>query len=369
MVVALMQPEACIPHETLLTMTAAPQKDTAERLHSLRIVRAADTSPKRRRRWVTRLAIAVIPLGAAVALIWPTVELPRFFARMNSQEASKAAPLVAAQPKTQPAVVAESAPAPAQLTLAGYLVARRSVEVAAEVPSVITGLHVDEGDRVSADQLIAELDGSQAAAAFAIAEAKANAADWSIDVLQAEFAEVDAARQRTRSLFDRGLSSQATMDSAEATALALASRLSEAIAKRDIAILEAERAGLLLEKYSVTAPIAGTVTGCAAQVGETVSPGDFDDVGSGGICTIVDFNSIVIEIDVPEMMIHRVQPGAFAIATLEAYPDDPLVTVVDSIAPIANRAKSTIKARLKFTGPEDSRLRPNMAVTVRLKEQ
>ncbi|MEM8796924.1 MAG: efflux RND transporter periplasmic adaptor subunit [Pseudomonadota bacterium] len=342
-------------------MTAAPKNDTAERLHSLRIVRDEEQSSTRGRWWGLPLLFLTVFVGGASAAIW----FPYALERIGIQQAAQEPSGLTSEPVADPVAAA----APAQLTMAGYLVARTSVEVAAEVPSVILALHVDDGDRVSAGTLIAELDGSLAATAFAIAEAEASAAEWAIEVLQAKLAAAESARDRTRTLSERGLSSQATMDTAEATAIGLSSRLSEAIARRDIAALEAERAGLLLEQYHVTAPINGTITDCAAQVGETVSPGDFDDSGSGGICTIVDFSSIVIEIDVPEIMIHRVQPGAYAVATLDAYPDDPLEAVVHSIAPIANRAKSTIQARLTFTGPEDSRLRPNMAVTVRLEEQ
>ena len=342
-------------------MTAAPKNDTTERLHSLRIVREDDTSETRGRRWGLPLLFLAVFAGGASAAMW----LPDTLERLSVQEAVQVQPEDASEPVTAVA----TAPAQAQLTMAGYLVARTSVEVAAEVPSVILALHVEDGDSVSTGELIAELDGSLAAAALAIADAEASAAEWAIEVLQAELAEADTARERTKSLSERGFSSQARMDTADATALALSSRLSEAVARREIAALQAKRAALLLDQYRVTAPINGTITECAAQVGETVSPGNFDDGGSGGICTIVDFSSLVIEIDVPETMIHRVQPGAVAIATLDAYPDDPLEAVVQSIAPIANRAKSTIQARLTFARPEDPRLRPNMAVTVRLEEK
>lgn len=350
-------------------MTAAPKNDTAERLHSLRIVREEDTSSTRGTWWRLPLLLLAVFVCGVSAAIW----FPDALESMGIQRAADEPSQIISEPVSELVARADTVPSPvptaAQLTMAGYLVARTSVEVAAEVPSTILALHVDEGDRVSAGTLIAELDGSLAATAFAIAEAEANAANWAIEILRTELAAAETALDRTRTLSERGLSSQATMDTAEATARGLSSRLSEAIARRDIAALEAERASLLLEQYQVTSPIDGTVIDCAAQIGETVSPGDFDDGRSGGICTIVDFSSIVIEIDVPEIMISRVQPGAVAVATLDAYPDDPLEAEVQSIAPIANRAKSTIQARLTFTGPEDPRLRPNMAVTVRLEEQ
>ena len=61
----------------------------------------------------------------------------------------------------------------------------------------------------------------------------------------------------------------------------------------------------------VRAPFAGVVTVKAAQAGEIVSPisagGGFTRTGIG---TIVDMDSLEVEVDVSENFINRVRPGS-----------------------------------------------------------
>ena len=72
----------------------------------------------------------------------------------------------------------------------------------------------------------------------------------------------------------------------------------------------------------VRAPLRGVVTVKAAQPGEMVSPisagGGFTRTGIG---TIVDMDSLEVEVDVNENFITRVRPGQPATVRLNAYPD------------------------------------------------
>ncbi|MEM1045685.1 MAG: efflux RND transporter periplasmic adaptor subunit [Pseudomonadota bacterium] len=343
----------------------APQRNQAEtvlRLHDLQIVRDEEAAPKvKRGSWLLIALLGGLFLGLAV-LGWSFAAPSQFtWAPPRAEKTPAPAP-------NTTAAAARIAPVAAQLTMAGYLVALTSAEISTEVTATVAGLHVSEGDNVEAGQLIAELDGSLAAVTHEIYAARANAAEWSIDVLRKELEEAERSLDRIRTLAQRQISARSALDRAETAVSVLGSRLNAAEAQHQIALLETQRAKLKLAQYRIVAPFSGTVTECSAQVGETVSIGDVEDGGIRGICTIVDFSSIVIEIDVPEPMIHRVQPGTAALAVLDAYPDDRLEAIVQAIAPVANRAKSTIKARLAFTNPLDTRLRPDMAITVRLEE-
>ena len=66
----------------------------------------------------------------------------------------------------------------------------------------------------------------------------------------------------------------------------------------------------MLDKHQIRAPFAGVVVDRSAQPGEMISP---MSVGGGftrtGICTIVDMDSIEIEVDVNEAFIGRVVAG------------------------------------------------------------
>jgi RND family efflux transporter MFP subunit len=86
-----------------------------------------------------------------------------------------------------------------------------------------------------------------------------------------------------------------------------------------------------------------------------------------GIGTIVDMDSLEIEIDVNESYINRVQPGQPVVATLDAYPEWKIPCKVIAIIPTADRQKSTVKVRVGFD-QLDPRILPEMAVKVAFRE-
>ena len=86
-----------------------------------------------------------------------------------------------------------------------------------------------------------------------------------------------------------------------------------------------------------------------------------------GICTIVDMQSLEIEIDVNESYINRVQPGQPVESTLDAYQDWKIPCKVIAIIPTADRQKSTVKVRVGFD-KLDPRILPEMSVKVAFRE-
>jgi multidrug resistance efflux pump len=77
-----------------------------------------------------------------------------------------------------------------------------------------------------------------------------------------------------------------------------------------------------LDDTVIRAPFAGVIIAKAAQPGEMISPisagGGFTRTGIG---TIVDMDSLEVEVDVNESFIGRVQGKMPVEATLNAYPD------------------------------------------------
>ena len=101
-----------------------------------------------------------------------------------------------------------------------------------------------------------------------------------------------------------------------------------------------------------------------AQVGEMVSPvsagGSFTRTG---IATIVDMDSLEIEVDVNESYIARVKPGQPVTAVLDAYADWQIPAKVRTVIPTADRQKATVKVRVAFDRL-DPRILPDMGVKV-----
>jgi RND family efflux transporter MFP subunit len=119
-----------------------------------------------------------------------------------------------------------------------------------------------------------------------------------------------------------------------------------------------------LDNCTVTSPFDGIVVSKDAQVGEMVSP---ISAGGGftrtGIATVVDMQSLEVEVDVNESYIARVHEGMPVTAILDAYPDWSIPAKVRTVIPTADRQKATVKVRISFD-QLDPRILPDMGVKV-----
>jgi len=132
----------------------------------------------------------------------------------------------------------------------------------------------------------------------------------------------------------------------------------------DLAAANVRSAQVQLDYCTVRAPFDGVVIAKAAQVGEIISPlsagGGFTRTGIG---TLVDMDSLEIEVDVNEAYINRVQPGQPAESVLNAYPDWRIPSHVIAIIPTADRSKATVKVRIGLDAKDD-RIVPDMGARV-----
>ena len=173
--------------------------------------------------------------------------------------------------------------------------------------------------------------------------------------------------KRFLELAKNNIASKADLDRAEAEAKALAARLAQqqtevTVAERQVAAWQQQ-----LEDTVIRAPFAGIVTVKNAQPGEMISPMSAGGFTRTGICTIVDMDSLEIEIDVSESYINRVEAGQAVVATLDAYADWKIPCKVIAIIPTADRQKSTVKVRVGFD-KLDPRILPEMSAKVAFRE-
>jgi RND family efflux transporter MFP subunit len=179
--------------------------------------------------------------------------------------------------------------------------------------------------------------------------------------------EAEQELQRQSQLRNRSVASQADYDHADAAAQALHARLEQqqaeaTVAQRTVAVWQQQ-----LDDTVIRAPFAGTVTSKNAQPGEMISPMSTGGFTRTGICTIVDMNSLEIEIDVNESYINRVTQNQPVEATLDAYPDWRIPCHVIAIIPTADRNKSTVRVRVGFD-KLDPRILPDMSAKVAFRE-
>ncbi len=257
----------------------------------------------------------------------------------------------------------------AVLQATGYITARRQATVSAQITGTLTDVLIEEGDHVAKGQVLARLEDSAYKAGLDAAKANEAAAQAQLGSLQAQLTQAQADAGRLNTLVGPGLVSRQAAEQAN-TAVA-SDRAQLKAQQKQIAAAQAQaRVAQVNYSYTVVrAPFAGVITDKAAQVGEIISPlsagGGFTRTGVG---TIVDMDSLEIDVDVNEAYIGRVKPGMPAEAVLDAYPDWTIPAHVIAIVPAADRGKATIKVRVALE-QKDQRIVPDMGVRVSFLEQ
>ena len=222
------------------------------------------------------------------------------------------------------------------LDASGYVVARRRATVSSKMTGKVMKVFIEEGMQVEEGQILAQLDDSTMVA--------------DLNYSQSQLNEAKRIFNRTRELAKEELASQASLDSARAAVEGLE------------ALNEVRKQ--VVQDMKILAPFSGVVVYKAAQPGEMISPvsagGGFTNTG---ICTIVDMDSLEVEVDVNEAFINRVKPGQPVITNLNAYPKWDIPSEVIAIIPTADRNKATVKVRIALL-EKDERVLPDMGSRV-----
>ncbi len=254
------------------------------------------------------------------------------------------------------------------LNASGYVTPRRRSTVAAKITGRVTQIFAEEGMRVKAGQVLATLDDSDARVQLASEKADRDATRAALADLRVNLADAERELRRTEALQRGGVTSQQALDTARTRVESLRARIAQT--EEQVRAAEA-RVGVAeqnVENTVIRAPFDGIVVSKDAQRGEMVSP---ISAGGGftrtGIATIVDMNSLEVEVDVNEAYIARVRPGQPTIAVLDAYPDWEIPAKVRTVIPTADRQKATVKVRISFD-KLDPRILPDMGVKVRFLE-
>jgi RND family efflux transporter MFP subunit len=253
---------------------------------------------------------------------------------------------------------------PVLLNASGYVTPRRRATVAAKITGRVNEVFAEEGMRVQAGQVLATLDDADARVRLVSAVAEREAAAAALGDLRVNLANAEREHQRTEGLWQRGLVSEQGRDQARMIVDSLRARIVLASEQVHAAAARVQVAQQDVDNCTVRVPFTGIVVSKDAQRGEMVSP---ISAGGGftrtGIATIVDMDSLEIEVDVNESYIARVQPDQPVTAVLDAYPDWQIPARVRTVIPSADRQKATVKVRLAFD-QLDSRILPDMGVKV-----
>jgi RND family efflux transporter MFP subunit len=252
----------------------------------------------------------------------------------------------------------------AVLTASGYVVAEFVTVASSKVTGMVREVLIEEGMAVKAGQVVARLDDSTARKQLALTRSQLDSAKLAVAETDARFVEAERNLARNRSLRTQNLTSESTLNAAEAEFATAKARRDSARGEVEVAARNVALTEQFLADHVIRAPFSGVVVSKNAQVGEMISP---NSAGGGftrtGICAIVDMSSLEVEVDVNEAYINRVASGQPVEAVLDAYPDWRIPARVDRIVPTADRQKATVRVRIEFDAL-DPRILPDMGVQV-----
>jgi HlyD family secretion protein len=265
------------------------------------------------------------------------------------------------------------------------------VQVSSRSPGLVVAVLANEGRRVSAGDLLVQLDDAEAQAALAQARAGMHQARARVDQLrrvgrvtametlrQAEtnVDETQAAFERAQRLAAQGATPALELDNARRAldraraqrASAMAQQVASAPMGTDsrialTALLEAQAraagAEARLDQTHIAAPGNGVVLSRSVEAGDVVQP------GQTLIVLAVDADPELV-FDADERNIPFIAIGQRASASADAYPQELFESRVSFVAPSVDPQRGTVEVRLAVRKPAPAFLKPDMTVSVDL---
>jgi RND family efflux transporter MFP subunit len=298
----------------------------------------------------------------------PSASRRRWLLWASAAAACLAAVLYALQPRSvavSTTAVALVSPTTdlATLTASGYLVAQRRAALASKASGRLVYLAVREGSRVKAGDLLARLDARDVAAQYEAATANIAVAKGNLAQAQAELDDARAAAQRARDLVAKNFASPATLDAAQAREQRARASLDAGKAALNAAQFTATAARAARDETDIHAPFDGVVVSKSANVGDVITPFSNAAESKGAVLTLADLGTLEAEVDVAESNLGKVSTGQSCEITLDAFPEQRFAGLVVSIVPAVDRAKATVKVKVRFE-QLDERFLPDMSAKV-----
>ncbi len=251
-----------------------------------------------------------------------------------------------------------------RVSATGKLRPTNQVDVGSELSGIIEQVFVDENDRVSRDQLLAQLDLSQL-------EDKVVRAEASLAAAEAQVMQAQATVDETRSNYARlqRLAETSTSAAPSATELEAAA----ANAKRAEANLASARSGVTqakadlqsgrtnMQKASIRSPFDGVVLVRSIEPGQTVAASFQAPV----LFTLAeDLSRMELLVEIDEADVGKVDMGQRAIFTVDAWPGRKYDAVITKVGFGATETEGvvTYPATLQVDNPDLS-LRPGMTAS------
>lgn len=215
-----------------------------------------------------------------------------------------------------------------RLPAIGTLIASQGVDIAAQVPGIVTELHFESGEDVAAGTKLVQLDISVEQADLASAEAILREAELSF--------------KRQSDLLTKSVASAANVDAARA--------------KHDSAVASLNRIKALIAQKTIIAPFSGRLGIRHVELGQYISPGL-------SMVSLQALDPIWVDFPMPEQNVDKLRVGQAIELTVDAYPGKIFLGTISSLD--ARVAKDTRTLLVRGTVPNPDRdLLPGMFANV-----
>ncbi|MCK6534703.1 MAG: efflux RND transporter periplasmic adaptor subunit, partial [Polyangiaceae bacterium] len=247
------------------------------------------------------------------------------------------------------------------VTATGTLSPLDSVQVGAEVTGRVLKVNVDVNDRVTAGQVLVEIDQEQLTARVEESQAQLRSAEASVKSARASVKEAELKAQRLRELGKRGLASAQELESAEATLERAKAQVGSAAAQVTVARAGLKSTKTSQSKASIKSPIDGIVLARSVEPGQTVTAGFQTPV----LFTLArDITQMRLLVDVDEADVGKVKDGQPASFVVDAYPRRQFLSKVVRLNNLPKSGTTVITYEGLLTVDNSERLlRPGMTAT------
>ncbi|MES1177271.1 MAG: efflux RND transporter periplasmic adaptor subunit [Myxococcales bacterium] len=247
------------------------------------------------------------------------------------------------------------------VTATGTLKGLDSVDVGSQVSGKIMKIYVDFNDRVTAGQLLAEIDTTSLQSRVDQSTAQVNAADASLVLAKATQAQNKAQYARALDLSAKGLISSKDLDAAKADADRSQASITSASAQATLARASLKDAQTQLSYAVIRSPIDGIVLSRLVEPGQTVAA----TMSAPVLFTIArDLTQLRLYVDIDEADVGKVKEGQAASFLVDAWSGHNFASKVVSVhnLPTTGQTVVTYQAVLSVDNTE-MLLRPGMTAT------
>jgi len=243
-----------------------------------------------------------------------------------------------------------------ELAVVGNLVGDQTVSVVPKTAGRLQEITVKLGDRVTRGQRIAKIEDQeileqvkQAEAAFEVAKATIRQREADLDLAKTNV-------ERSRSLFQRQLLPQQTLDDSEAKYQSAQASLDLARAQNNQSQSRLDELRINLQNTIITSPVNGFVARRTADPGAFVS-------ANAPIVDVVDIVHVRLVANIVEKDLKQIGVGDSARVEVDAYPGESFMGRIARLSPVLDPATRTAPIEVEI--PNDQyRLKPGMYARV-----